>query len=510
MSSISPQGYKIKLAPTNDNPFWEKTIEGGIKSMTMIKETVGDFDYYTWKYVDTDDVEHVFAEQKVSNKAGVDGVTFTPSVNEDGFISWTNNGGLPNPPSISIKGPAGATGAKGDRGPVGPAGPAGPQGPRGLTGEQGPKGDTGATGAQGIQGPAGPKGDTALTVAVGTVTSGENPSVTNSGTATDIVLDFVIPKGDKGDTGEQGPVGPEGPVGPQGPVGPEGPVGPQGPVGPAGEGGTANYEDLQNKPSIENVTLAGNKTLADLGIASAEALTQTNNNVSSVTQTATAASTAASQANETATAASTAASNANTALNGFSFGTQGGKDGYTHNDVFTPFAENVDVVQTLTSGTKIGSVKGVDLFAPNGGSSGLRVRACTNTITSSNTKITLPSGVTVSDIKYLSIAGSFRDSVSGGWFQTQAGGMFIFPGRLKSDIYSIGFSQSVELLGYSSSNLLLVQLMAFVVTNNTIELKIKPLLKFHAETGSISGVNYDQPTNSDNVRSSDLKVYVYY
>ena len=326
MSSISPQGYKIKLAPTNDNPFWEKTIEGGIKSMTMIKETVGDFDYYTWKYVDTDDVEHVFAEQKVSNKAGVDGVTFTPSVNEEGFISWTNNGGLPNPPSISIKGPAGAAGATGERGPAGPAGPIGPQGPRGLTGEQGPKGDTGATGAQGIQGPQGPKGDTALTVAVGNVTSGETASVVNAGTATDIVLDFVIPKGDKGDTGAQGPVGPEGPVGPQGPV------------GPAGEGGTANYEDLTNKPSIESITLAGNKTLADLGIASATDLAQTNTNLSGVTNTANAASTAASQAIETANAASTAASNANTALNGFSFGTQGGKDGYTHNDVFTPFA----------------------------------------------------------------------------------------------------------------------------------------------------------------------------
>ena len=355
MSTISPQGYNIKLAPTNDNPFWEKTIEGGIKSMTMTKETVGDFDYYTWKYVDTDDVEHVFAEQKVSNKAGVDGVTYTPSVNEEGFISWTNNGGLPNPPSISIKGPAGPAGAKGDRGLTGPAGPVGPQGPRGLTGEQGPKGDTGETGAQGIQGPAGPKGDTALTVAVGNVTSGENPSVVNSGTSTDIVLDFVIPKGDKGDTGEQGPVGPEGPVGPQGPVGPEGPVGPQGPAGPAGEGGTANYEDLQNKPKIENVELSGNKTLADLGIASATDLTQTNTNMSAVTQTANSASTAASQANETATAASTAASNANTALNGFSFGTQGGKDGYTHNDVFTPFAtgggsgENLKIITNATS-----------------------------------------------------------------------------------------------------------------------------------------------------------------
>ena len=361
MSSISPQGYKIKLAPTNDNPFWEKTIEGGIKSMTMIKETIGDFDYYTWKYVDTDDVEHVFAEQKVSNKAGVDGVTFTPSVSADGVISWTNNGGLSNPPSMSIRGPQGVKGEKGDVGARGPAGPTGPEGPRGLQGAQGAKGDTGATGPQGIPGPQGPKGDTAMTFQVGTVTVGDTAAVSNSGTGTDIILDFVVPAGSEGAVGPRGPEGPAGPVGPQGPkgdTGSQGPQGiqgiqgPQGPAGADGKDGTTNYNDLNNRPSIENITLAGNKTLADLGIASAEALTQTNNNVSEVTQTAnsastaasqanetaTAASTAASQANETATAASTAASNANTALNGFSFGTQGGKDGYTHNDVFTPFA----------------------------------------------------------------------------------------------------------------------------------------------------------------------------
>lgn len=37
-----------------------------------------------------------------------------------------------------------------------------------------------------------------------------------------------------------------------------------------GGGGTSNYEDLQNKPQIAGTTLSGNKTLADLGIASAD------------------------------------------------------------------------------------------------------------------------------------------------------------------------------------------------------------------------------------------------
>lgn len=35
---------------------------------------------------------------------GEDGATFTPSVSTDGVISWTNDKGLPNPPSVNIKG----------------------------------------------------------------------------------------------------------------------------------------------------------------------------------------------------------------------------------------------------------------------------------------------------------------------------------------------------------------------------------------------------------------------
>ena len=51
------------------------------------------------------------------------------------------------------------------------------------------------------EGPKGEPGE-AATVAVGTVTSGSTAQVTNSGTNTDAVLDFVLPKGDKGDTGD--------------------------------------------------------------------------------------------------------------------------------------------------------------------------------------------------------------------------------------------------------------------------------------------------------------------
>lgn len=92
---------------------------------------------------------------------GNDGVTYTPSVDSSGNLSWTNNGGLSNPTAVNIKG------AKGETGPQGPQGLQGPKGDKGETGAKGPKGDTGATGPQGEQGPKGDKGDTGATGATG-------------------------------------------------------------------------------------------------------------------------------------------------------------------------------------------------------------------------------------------------------------------------------------------------------------------------------------------------------
>lgn len=54
---------------------------------------------------------------------------------------------------------------------------------------------------------------TAATIEVGTVTTGEagsSASVTNSGTTSAAVFDFVIPRGDKGEKGDTGPQGPQG------------------------------------------------------------------------------------------------------------------------------------------------------------------------------------------------------------------------------------------------------------------------------------------------------------
>ena len=75
----------------------------------------------------------------------------------------------------------------------GSPGPAGPQGEPGPQGAPGPAGADGAPGKDGA----------AATVTVGTVTTGEpgtDATVTNTGTENAAVLDFVIPKGDPGDS----------------------------------------------------------------------------------------------------------------------------------------------------------------------------------------------------------------------------------------------------------------------------------------------------------------------
>lgn len=230
MSTVSPQGYQITSNPTNSNPFWEYEIEGdGLKSIECTKTTEGDFDYYRWTYTDADDVSHYVMTQAVSNKAGIDGVTFTPSVSSEGVISWTNDGGLPNPSPVSIKGP------KGDKGDTGATGATGPAGPAGATGARGP---------QGIQGPAGENGVNGVspTITVTNIEGGHRISITDAvGTNTIDVLDGATgpqgPQGETGATGATGAQGPQGEQGIQGIQGPQGPQGIQGEQGPAGQDG---------------------------------------------------------------------------------------------------------------------------------------------------------------------------------------------------------------------------------------------------------------------------------
>lgn len=64
-----------------------------------------------------------------SEIVGEKGYTFIPSVSQEGVISWTNDGGRPNPDPVNIKGPIGNTGLQGPKGEKGDTGATGPAGP---------------------------------------------------------------------------------------------------------------------------------------------------------------------------------------------------------------------------------------------------------------------------------------------------------------------------------------------------------------------------------------------
>lgn len=101
--------------------------------------------------------------QGVQGEIGPRGYTFTPAVDDAGNLSWTNDGGLPNPKEINIKGPIGATG---------------------------PQGNPGAT----------------PTITVGTVTTldpGQDATAEITGETPNLTLNLGIPKGQPGQDGVQ-------------------------------------------------------------------------------------------------------------------------------------------------------------------------------------------------------------------------------------------------------------------------------------------------------------------
>ena len=108
-------------------------------------------------------------------------------------------------------------------------------------------------------------GDFIPNISIGDTTTGEpgtSANVEQTGTKTDPVFNFTIPRGEqgpigatgpKGDTGAQGPQGIQGPIGPtgeQGPIGETGPVGPQGPQGIQGPKGDTGPQGPQGESGI--------------------------------------------------------------------------------------------------------------------------------------------------------------------------------------------------------------------------------------------------------------------
>ena len=124
-----------------------------------------------------------------------------------------------------------------------------------IQGPTGPKGETGAKGDRGDIGPA--------TIKVGTtetVSELENAIVSNSGTEKDVILDFKIPRGEKGEKGDIGIQGIKGEKGDKGDIGPQGVKGDRGDVGPA----TIKVGTTETVSELENAIVSNSGTEKDV------------------------------------------------------------------------------------------------------------------------------------------------------------------------------------------------------------------------------------------------------
>jgi len=183
------------------------------------------------------------------------GVVFIPFMS-NGYISWTNNEGLENPPPMLVSGvpgppgeqglpgaagtpgtagPQGVQGSPGSSGPAGPQGSAGPQGPAGQQGIQGPQGPPGPPGSGGdmIPGPMGPQGPMGVPGQQG-IQGPQGMPGQDGAPGIQGVPGVAGPQGPAGSFGPQGPKGDTGKNGMPGEQGQRGAVGPAGPTGPRG------------------------------------------------------------------------------------------------------------------------------------------------------------------------------------------------------------------------------------------------------------------------------------
>lgn len=131
--------------------------------------TVAPYTLYMWDETDT---PGWISLGQLQGPTGADGTTFTPSVDEAGNLSWSNNDGKPNPETVNIKGPQGLQGLTGEQGTTftpsvsaegvlswtndgdaenpDPVNIRGPQGAQGTPGADGAPGQDGAPGVNGV------------------------------------------------------------------------------------------------------------------------------------------------------------------------------------------------------------------------------------------------------------------------------------------------------------------------------------------------------------------------
>ena len=108
----------------------DKGQDGADVEFAIIEE------FLCYRYPEQEWVQIISIEQLTGPKGdkGETGTLFVPYIDEEGNLSWTNDGELENPETVNIKGPKGDTGEKGE------------------TGEQGIQGENGANGYTPVKG----------------------------------------------------------------------------------------------------------------------------------------------------------------------------------------------------------------------------------------------------------------------------------------------------------------------------------------------------------------------
>lgn len=157
VSAINPRGdYDVNATPnytTNDYVTYTdgNTYVCKVDNPTNIAPTDGRNNDPFWQIIALRGADGV---QGADGQPGVDGTTFIPSIDVNGNVSWTNNGGLANPTTVNVKGADGIT----------------------------------------------------YTPKIGTVTNTTtaSASVTVNATTQEATFDFGLPEGQKGDKGDDG------------------------------------------------------------------------------------------------------------------------------------------------------------------------------------------------------------------------------------------------------------------------------------------------------------------
>lgn len=103
--------YTITFADNTTATFTVTNGQDGTSGVSPTITSTPITDGHRLIIVDADGTTTVDVMDGDDGTNGTNGVTFTPSVSGAGVISWTNDGGRVNPPSVNIKGETGAAGA---------------------------------------------------------------------------------------------------------------------------------------------------------------------------------------------------------------------------------------------------------------------------------------------------------------------------------------------------------------------------------------------------------------